>query len=281
MSPRQKKSEPPKRGRDGYYTLPDGTKCLSVTNVIKHGVPKDLTDWAAWEVALLASESAPRIVQARTAAARRQVARWLQGAANRKRDNAANFGTMIHDIAEAKVLGKPVAEPTPEQLPFVEAFENFVEDHKPEFHAVELTVAHPEHGWAGRCDAWAELPVTGDGICVVDYKTGSGAYPEACLQMACYQRAKVGWLDDGTEVVPPDAVRSYILHIRPEKHPERGYALIPADTSDDVYEFFRAAQQVAEWAMTRSKTALGGPVVLEEKEASASTIVSTRVEESS
>lgn len=274
MSP--KKPEPPKRGKDGYYTLPDGTKLLSVTNVIKHGVPKDLTDWAAWEVALLASESAPRIMQARSAAARRQVARWLQGAANRKRDNAANFGTAIHDIAEAKVLGKPFGEPTPEQVPFIEAFDNFVEDHQPVFHATELTVAHPEHRWCGRCDAWAELPVVGEGVNVIDYKSGSGAYPEACMQLAAYQRAVIGWLDTGEEVVPPLAVRSFVLHIRPDKHPERGYALIPADTSDDVYEFFRYAQRVAEWSMTRSKSVLGEPVVVpavaaevvEEKEAS-------------
>lgn len=262
MSPRAKKPEPPRRGRDGYYTMQDGTKLLSVTNSIKHGVPKDLTGWAAWEVAVLASDSAPRILQAKGAAARHQLARWLQGAPNRKRDAAANFGTAIHDIAEAKVLGKPIGEPTPEQVPFIEAFDNFVEDHQPVFEATELTVAHPEHGWAGRCDAWARLPLVGDGISVVDYKSGSGAYPDACLQLSCYQRAPVGWLDNGEEVVPPRAVRAFILHIRPDKHPDRGYALIPADTSDEVYEFFRAAQRVAEWSMTRSKTALGEPLVV-------------------
>lgn len=266
MSPAKKTA--PKRGRNGFYTLPDGTKCLSVTNVISKGVPKDLLGWATWEVATLAVESVPRLVKVRGATARREAVAWLKDAANRKRDVAADLGSIVHDLAEARVLGTPMPEPTPEQSPFVGAFENFLADHEPVYHATEMTVANPEHGWAGRGDGWAELPLLGEGIAVIDNKTGKNAYPEAALQLGAYRRATVGWLDDGTEVVPPTAVRGYVLHIRPDKYPDRGYALIPVDTSDEVYEFFRAAQRVAEWSMTRSKSVLGElvevPAVAEE-----------------
>lgn len=256
----RKKVGPPTRDRSGYYKLPDGTKCLSVTTTIGKGVPKDLVGWATWEVAKLAVDSVPRLSRLRGQAARNEAVNWLKGAADRVRDTAANFGSDMHDVAEATVLGKPYPELTPEQIPFARAFQNFLDDHQPVFHATELTVAHPEHGWAGRCDAWAELPHLGSGVAVIDYKTGKGAYPEACLQMSCYQRATVGWLEDGTEVQPPKADRAYVLHIRPDKHPDRGYALIPADTSDEVYEFFRSAQRVATWAIGPSKSALGAPV---------------------
>lgn len=264
----KKKAGAPQR-KSGFYELPDGQKLMSVTTTIGHGVPKDLLGWATWEVAKLAMESLPRLTKARGSSARWREIDWLKEAHTRVRDSAASFGSTFHDIAEAKVVGKPFPEPSPEQAPFVQAFENFVEDHKPVFHAAELTVANPDHGWAGRCDAWCELPEIGDGISVIDYKSGRNAHAEAALQMACYQRATVGWLDDGTEVVPPKAVRAYVLHVRPEKHPDRGYALIPADTSDEVYEFFLAAQKVAEWSVTRSKKALGKPVVLGEIEEAA------------
>lgn len=264
MTPRTKKAvdttKAPQRNAKGYYELHDGTDCLSVTNVINNGVPKNLIPWATWEVARLAVDSVPQLVRVRGQKARYAMVDWLKEASNRVRDEAANFGSAIHDIAEAKVLGKPVAEPTAKQSPFIQAFENFVADHQPVFHATELTVAHPEHGWAGRCDAWAELPLTGEGICCIDYKTGKNAYPSAALQMSAYQRATVGWLENGTQVEPPKSVRSYVLHIRPDKHPDRGYALIPADTSDEVYEFFRHAQRIAEWCMFREKKALGKPV---------------------
>jgi hypothetical protein len=262
MAPRTKKLEPPKRNRAGYYVLADGTELLSVTNVIGKGVPKDLIGWATWEVAKLAVDSVPQLVRMRGERARLEMVNHLKGASDRVRDKAANFGSVIHDVAEARVLGKPTAEPSDDQIPFIQAFENFIEDHRPQFQATELTIAHPEHGWAGRCDAWAILPELGDGIAVIDYKTGKGAYGEAALQMSCYQRATVGWLEDGTEVEPPKADRAYVLHIRPDKHPDRGYALIPADTSDEVYEYFRAAQRIAEWSMKRSKRALGEPVVV-------------------
>lgn len=251
----------PTRDRSGMYKLPDGTKCMSVTTVIGKGVPKDLVGWATWEVAKLAVDSVPRLARLRGEAARNEAVTWLKGASNRVRDAAGNLGSAVHDIAEAEALGKPHAEPTELEAPFVQAYLNFVADHQPIFHATELTVAHPEHGWAGRCDAWVELPMVEPGvIAVLDYKTGKGAYPEVGMQMACYQRATVGWLDDGTEVVPPTATRAYVLHLRPDKHPERGYSLIPADTSDEVYQHFLAAQRTAVWAVTRSKTVLGAPV---------------------
>lgn len=252
----------PSRDRSGYYKLPTGEKCLSVTSTISRGIPKDLVGWATWEVAKLAVDSVPKLVRLRGEVARQEAVNWLKGASDRVRDKAANFGSEMHDIAEAHVLGKPLPELTEDQEPFMQAFLNFLEDHEPVFHATELTVAHPDHGWAGRCDAWMELPHLGEGIAVVDYKTGKAAYPEACLQMSCYQRAQVGWLDDGSEVEPPKANRAYVLHIRPDKNPDRGYALIPADTADDVYEYFLAAQKVAEWAIKRSKTALGKPIVV-------------------
>lgn len=248
--------------KKGYYELHDGTRLLSVTTVINNGVPKDLIGWATWEVAKLAVDSVPQLVRMRGAQARQEMVNHLKGASDRVRDTAANFGSAIHDVAEAKVLGKPTAEPTDDQIPFIQAFENFIEDHRPVFQATELTVAHLEHGWAGRCDAWAVLPELGDGIAVIDYKTGKGAYGSAAMQMSAYQRATVGWLEDGTQVEPPKADRSYVLHIRPDKHPDRGYALIPADTSDEVYEYFRHAQRIAEWCMSREKKALGKPVVV-------------------
>jgi hypothetical protein len=251
---------PPKRNRAGYYTLPDGQKCLSVTNIIKYGVPKDLLDWVAWEVANAAVDSVPRLTRMRGTSQRFAMIKYLQQAPDRKRDAAADFGTAIHDIAEAYVLEKPWGNPTPEQEPFVQAFHNFLEDHQPVYHAAELVVAHPEHGWAGRCDAWCELPLVGDGVSVVDYKTGKNPYPEACLQMAAYQRATHCWLDNGDEGKPPEARRSFVLHIRPEKYPDRGYGLIPCDTSDQVYGYFLAAQSVAEWNMKVSKTVLGDVV---------------------
>lgn len=260
MTAKTAKKQAPTRGRDGWYTLPDGTRCLSVTNVIKHGVPKDLMGWAAWMVASEAVESVPRLARLRGEAARKQMVQWLKGAPDRKRDTAAELGTSVHDAVEAIILGQPAPEPTAEQAPFMAAFAQFVADHRPVFEATEITLAHPGHGWAGRGDVWLTLPEIGPALLAGDWKTGSGAYPEAALQLSAYRRAEVGWLRDGTEVEPPKTEGAVVVHIRPDKYPDVGYAVYPVQTGDDVYAVFRAAQQIAAWTMRDGAGALGKAV---------------------
>jgi hypothetical protein len=260
MAPRTKKLEPPKRGRDGFYTLSSGEKLLSVTNIIKFGVPLDLTGWTAWEVASLAVESVPRLSQVRGAAARRDAVNWLKGAADRKRDTAGDLGTAIHDAIENHILGQPAPEPTTEQKPFMDAFSRFLENERPEFEATEMVLAHPEDGWAGKADVWMTLPNIGPAMVLGDWKSGSGVYSSAALQLSGYKRAPVGWTQDGTEVVPPKVDDAVVVHIRPQKYPDTGYRIYPMDTSDDVYECFLSARKTAvKWMKGLEKTAVGEP----------------------
>jgi hypothetical protein len=253
---------PPARNRLGYYTLPDGQKCLSVTNIIDKGVPKPaLVHWAAREVATCAMESLPRLVRVRGAAAREDERQWLANAAERKRDAAGDLGGAIHNAIEADVLGKPWPEPTELQAPVMAAFRNFLADWSPDWEATELVVAHPEHGWCGTGDAWFRLPRLGDCLFIGDWKTGGGVYGEVAMQMAAYRRGTVAWTRDGTQVEPPRADEAKVIHLRPDRYPATGgYAMYPADTSDAVYAAFRAAQATAEkWVKGLSKKAIGEP----------------------
>lgn len=263
MTDRKQTNGPPRRDRSGIYTLPDGTRCMSVTTIIGNGVPKPaLVHWAAIEVARCAVDHLPKLSRVRGAAAREEAFQWLRRAAERKRDTAANLGSTVHDLVEATILGQPFPDPTDEQAPFLDAYTNFVDDHQPVFESTELVLAHPGHGWAGRGDAWATLPALGSGLALIDWKSGRGTYAEAALQLSCYRRATIGWLKDGTEIVPPETDRAYVVHLRPEKYPDRGYAIYPVDTSDEVYEHFRAAQSVAQWGIGLAKTAIGEPIEL-------------------
>lgn len=251
MVTRKRPSGPPKRDRSGFYTHPTtGERYLSVTSVLSAGIPKPaLFHWAAIESAQCAVDNIPMLVRARGEAARAEVREWIRHAAERKRDTAADLGTTIHGIVEARLLGQPTPELTDEQAPFVEAFDRFLDAWQPEFEASELVVAHPEHRWAGTLDAIARIPALDDGLLVVDWKTGKSVYPEVSLQLAAYHRATTGWLRDGTEVVPPQSIGAAVLHIRPRELPggeELGYALRRVDVSDQHYEVFRAAQVIAE-----------------------------------
>ena len=246
----RKPKGPPSRDRSGYYATPAG-RFMSVTTILSNGIPKPaLMHWAAFEAAQCAVDNIPLLVQARGQSKRLEMRSWIQRAAERKRDTAANLGTVIHGLVEARVLGQPTPEFTEEQLPFIEAFDRFLDDFQPVYEATELTVASPEHGFAGTLDFIGHIPSYSDGLLMGDYKTGKSVYPEVGLQLAAYRRATIAWTrPDGIEVTPPPTVAAIVLHIRPKHMPggeERGYALRPVDTSDAVFDAFRAAQVIAE-----------------------------------
>jgi hypothetical protein len=266
-STRAKSKAAPKRDRSGYYTHPDtGERYLSVTTILSGGIPKPaLVHWSAWEAASCAVDNIPALVKARGEAARQEIRTWIQRASERKRDKAADLGTIIHGIVEARVLGQPTPELTDEQAPFVAAFDRFLDDWQPEYEATELVVANTVHCYAGTLDAKIRLASVPDALAAAgyapgdllecDYKTGKAVYPEVGPQLAAYRRADVGWLKDGTQVDPPATSAAVVLHIRPKDMPggePLGYALRPVDTGDPVFDVFLAAQVITGAARTDS-----------------------------
>lgn len=245
----RKPTGPPKRDRSGYYATPGG-RYMSVTTILSNGVPKPaLMHWAAFEAAQCAVDNIPDLVKARGESARMSMRQWIQHAAERKRDSAANLGSVIHGFLEAQILGEPTPEYTDEQRPFIDGFNQFLEDWQPEYEATELTVANPEHGYAGTLDAKLRLPAIGADLLELDYKTGKSVYPEVGMQLAAYRRATIGWTKTGLEIVPPATAAAYVLHVRPKDMPggeERGYGLRPVKTDDTVFAKFLAAKEIAE-----------------------------------
>jgi hypothetical protein len=123
MTPRSRKpAGPPKRDRSGFYMNPaTGDRYMSVTTILSNGVPKPaLMHWAAFEAAQCAVDNIPDLVKARGESARLEMRSWIQRAAERKRDSAANLGTVIHGFLEAQILGEPTPDYTDEQRPFIE-----------------------------------------------------------------------------------------------------------------------------------------------------------------
>lgn len=246
----RKPAGPPKRDRSGHYVTPQG-RFMSVTTILSNGIPKPaLMHWAAIEAAQCAVDNIPELVRARGEQARYELREWIRHAAERKRDAAADLGTAIHGFLEAQILGQPTPDYTDEQQPFIDAFGRFLDDWQPQYEATELTVANPEHGYAGTLDCILRIPGLSTDLLMGDYKTGKSVYPEVGLQLAAYRRATVAWTrPEGTEVTPPPTSGAVVLHVRPEGMPggePRGYALREVDTSDDVFSRFLAAKHIAE-----------------------------------
>lgn len=238
--------------RDRWYLLPDGTRLPSVTTVLGVALNKPaLPAWAARTVAEQAMAELPKLVRmSRTQ--RDDAVKWLKGRPYAQRDEAASAGTKAHALAESYILQEPYEVPSPDSDlgKTLGQFVRFLNEWKPEFAATEALVVNRTDEWAGTLDAIATVPSLGNKLMVWDWKTSrTGPYPEWSLQIAAYSRAETLWLPDGTEHPMPKIDGAAVLRLRPEF-----YAVheVTADL-DGLYERFKAARDIAVWAMEASK----------------------------
>ena len=110
-----------------------------------------------------------------------------KGAHAKRMKESGSSGTNVHAYAEAFFKKLPLPELETDQAKLgADAFHKWLDAHTIKVLASERIVFSKEHYYGGCCDFVAEI----DGIlCVGDFKTGSGIYPEHRLQTAAYQHA--------------------------------------------------------------------------------------------
>ena len=247
-------------GRGHGYTI-DGRKVPGVTTILNNGLPKPaLVGWAAKTIAGYVADRldqaddhvvADQLIAdladlARTKnkpwpdkLSRTTVAELLKGVHWEDRDQAANKGTAVHNLAEKLAHGEEID--VPEELAgHVDAYLQFLDDWQPTDALVELVVGNTQHRYSGTLDMIATLP--GLGRCLLDIKTNrSGPFAEVALQLAGYRYAEWAVVDD--EVVPmPEVDWCGVIWVRAD-----GYDLIPFEAGPAVFRTFLYVQQVGLW----------------------------------
>lgn len=103
---------------------------------------------------------------------------------NKKKDKAADAGTYIHNWIEDYVSGKNPDKPVSLQLNrVIEDFLNWWEGRNIEVISPEQVFCSPTHKLAGTADLVCRV----DGkLTIMDWKTGSGIYPEMFIQLGAY-----------------------------------------------------------------------------------------------
>lgn len=225
---------------------------MSVTTIMGLGIPKpELASWSAYETARAAIQHAARLATITDYQVERKALDWLITASDRIRDEAGRNGSVVHDYIEALLLGRGSPETPPGE--YIAAFNDFMAHHQPRVRHAEIVVASLRDGWAGRVDAYLSFPRHGE--LVVDWKTSRKPRDTYAMQLAAYRRADRAWLDDGTEIDPPETEGGVVVHIRPEKY-RGGWRMFEADTSHEVYQAFLAARDVARLWTSNNKPRL-------------------------
>lgn len=116
----------------------------------------------------------------------------IKTAFRQKSKEAADIGTAVHKYLEeylnAGINGDPLPKmPVNEHIrKAIEAFLEWTKENKVKFIAAERKIYSKKHGYAGTLDA---LGYVNGELCIIDFKTSSGIYPEMFIQTSAYAEA--------------------------------------------------------------------------------------------
>lgn len=168
----------------------------------------------------------------------------------RKRDKAADIGSTVHHVIEARTLGSNPNVPD-EVADYIRQFDDWCEVFQPEWEALEVVIWHPDESYAGRLDAIATLGRLDGKRYLLDWKSGSGTYPSHAMQANLYARAPLIFDDrTGTESPMPAIDGAAIVRIGPN-----GWTFTEVNLSDDIYRAGLYCREMYRWMNETSKTA--------------------------
>jgi hypothetical protein len=215
------------RTPDHLYTY-EGVTYPGVTGILRVLDKSDaLMAWAANSTAEAAVELARRKVDAYSAldillevVGPEGVAKALASSSVRKRDDAAQLGSTVHDWAD-KLLTTGIdpadmAAMSDPVLKRVKAYAEWWEASGWKRRLTEAYVVAPSTGYGGTFDL---LAYDADGRTVMaDIKTGTGVYREAILQLCAYGMAPLVARPTDPRAFPnPTPDRYVILHVQATK----------------------------------------------------------------
>lgn len=224
-------------------------RAWSVTTLLQ-GEPKPaLPYWSVKEGATFAVDNIAEVA-ALAKTDRDAAIDLIKRAPWRKRDKAADIGSTLHHVIEARTLG---SDPTvPENVEsYVRQFDDWCEVYQPEWEALEVVVWHPGESYAGRLDAIATLGRMDGKRYLLDWKSGSGTYPSYALQANLYANAPLIFDDrTGVEAPMPDIDGAAIVRLSPD-----GWTFTEVNLSEDIYRAGLYCREMYRWMNETSKTA--------------------------
>lgn len=228
-----------KNAGSGHSYQVDGVKVAGVTTVIGQTLAKPaLMHWAARSVAEFVANSTNGELDVYRQLGYQGMVNALKSIPFNDRNAKADRGKRAHVICEALITGQEVEIPD-DLFDYALGAKMFMDEWQPRLVLAETTVASRRWMYAGTFDLIADIR-NGERV-LFDYKTTRDVYPETALQLAAYRWAEWYVGSDGTEMPMEElgvdcckAVRIF----------ERGYQVVPLDTTPEVFAVFRHLRSV-------------------------------------
>lgn len=146
-------------------------------------------------------------------------------------ERAAKFGNAVHKATELYDQNSlDFDQLDPNLLPYVEAWDMFLHDYKPEILSCEQRVASM-YGYAGTLDRY--VAIDGQRI-IIDIKSGTVVPKYTGLQLSAYSQAVV---EGGGKVD-----KRYVIHLQP-----CNYKVVPFNGRND-FTIFKSALNLFRWS---------------------------------
>jgi len=231
-----------------HYTW-QGEKLVSVTTVLQSYPKPWLGAWAAKVVATLAVTDAPDAAWRSLPA--EDAIRPLKGSPWRKRDDAADFGSAIHEALAALVAGRKM-KVDPGAYGHAVAVQDWWDAYRPLVLDSEVQVFNLEHRYAGSLDLIADI--YGRRL-LIDLKTGSAVGHDVRLQLAAYRYAEFIGADDRRIAQVPAVDGCAVLWV-PRDDP-RSWQFIECRAGSAEFTQFLALRQLHDFIQIHKDLGLG------------------------
>lgn len=233
-APARARSERLRGSSTRVYDDAAGNLYPSVTSIIDMMEKPALIPWAA----KMSAEYAVLHREALASLPAEDAISLIKGNWRKKRNNAADFGTLIHDFLDRGV--RPDSLP---ELGYIRQAEDFIHVAGLEVDETEVSICNPEVGYAGTLDVLATH--NGDRI-ICDWKTGSGLYESHAMQLVALGEATFR-MDEYGQLEPIDlADRGIAVRLAADEYE---YRTINRGTDEWVaaWDAFRGLIPVWQW----------------------------------
>ena len=176
---------------------------------------------------------------------------FVKGSPWRKRDDAADFGTALHEALAALVAGRKM-EVDPGAYGHAAAVEQWWDAYRPLVLDSEVQVFNLQHRYAGSLDLIAE--VYGRRL-LIDLKSGSVVGHDARLQLAAYRFAQFIGADNQVIAAMPEVDGCAVLWV-PRDDP-RSWQFIECRAGAAEFAHFLALRQLHDFIQIHKDLGLG------------------------
>lgn len=270
---------------DSAKPTEDDERFWSVTTIIGCLDKPALVPWAAIKTAEAAVDSERAWKSRLENEGRDSAIDFLKGARFRKakgQRSSTDLGSAVHALCEEYALTGSRPRADDETRPYLDRFDEFLQQFSPEYIATEIVVYSPTYGYAGQTDGFLRI----DGMdFIFDYKTSAEGwdsqgkpktpYPEVALQLAAYRYGEMAavWrarrfeqyrrryyllseAEKAMGVPVPTVEGGLAIFLSPHR-----FAVHPVKCDESIFEAFLYTMECARWSFQTSKTVIGAPLI--------------------